>query len=185
LRVSNRSLTYIIAILLLVLPYNIYLIGDGVGAGIQSPILNYKVTYLGTSLTHEFTELNYALSGVYQGKTALSVMAWFFGFVLLLIALILVILGSYREYPIIIQRSGYIFTIAGLLFLISIFIQYGVLFFGPAGISIPIGIPLIFYVGWYLIHTPRERESASQSQGDETDDTEDPEGEESVPTIRE
>jgi hypothetical protein len=30
-------------------------------------------------------------------------------------------------------------------------IQYGVLLHGPAGISIPVGVPLIFFIGIFLI----------------------------------
>jgi hypothetical protein len=171
----RNPISYVMGIFLLVFPINIYIIGDWIGVGIQSAIFNYKSTYLGTSLTHEFIEVNYTLSGAIQGKTALSIVAWFLGFLLLTAGLIAIVLGHHWEKSRAGQRSGYIFIVAGLLFLLSIFLQYGVLFFGPAGISVPVGIPLIFYFGWYQLHLPGGSVSESTPLADESDENDEEE----------
>jgi hypothetical protein len=156
-----RWISHGLSLLLLVIPIHVYLIGDGIGVGIQSAILNYKSTYLGDSLTHAFIELNYVLSGLITGKTAYSILLWFAGFLLLLIALLSIILAGYHE-EVRDRRSGYLYLAAGLCFLVSIFIQYGIWFVGPAGISIPIGIPLILYFGWWY-HTSQMKKSESSA----------------------
>jgi hypothetical protein len=168
--VRNSPITFLMGICLLIFPINIYIIGDWIGVGIQSAILNYKSTYLGTSLTHAFLDLNYVMSGVVQGKTAMSILAWFVGFLFLMAGLIAIILERYRVGSRAGHRSGYIYYIAGFLLLISIFLQYGVLFFGPPGISIPVGIPLIFYFGWYQLHVHERSKSESIPALDEADE---------------
>jgi hypothetical protein len=160
---NTRQISYLVSLLLLLIPINIYIIGDWIGIGIQSSFLNYKVTYLGTSLTHEFTEMNYVISGILEGKSALSVTAWFAGFILLIMAMIAMLLydlgkekGSHH-YP------EHLFVIAGLSFLLSCIIQYGIVLHGPAGWSFPIGVPLFLYFGWWY-HRNIGRGSENLSQ---------------------
>jgi hypothetical protein len=173
----TRPIAYFMGIFLLVFPIQIYIIGDGLGVGIQSAVLNYRSTYLGTSLTDAFIELNYALSGTIQGKTAVSIMAWFAGFLLLLLGLIALILEGYQAEPRV-RRAGYLYMIAGFFFLASVLIQYGPWLSGPAGISVPIGVPLILYFGWwYQMYSVKKDTSGNPSSADEptvTDDTEEP-----------
>jgi hypothetical protein len=167
----NSRISYLISFLLVVIPINIYLIGDGVGIGIQSSILNYKITYLGTSLTSEFNEVNYVMSGLLQGRSAISSLVWFLGFLLLFAALITVLLRNFRENDELYQESGYLFIIAGMSFLLSCFVQYGILLSGPAGISIPIGVPLIVYFGWwYHQYTGESEENLSRNSEDLIDE---------------
>jgi hypothetical protein len=135
----------------LLIPVNIYIIGDWMGTGIQWALLRYQETYLGRNVISIFTDSGYILQGTFHGRTALSTGVWILGALLLVLGL-LIALSQDREK---LRRiRGYSLISGSLLFLLSIVIQYGVLFHGPAGIVIPIGIPALLVMGLILLRPP-------------------------------
>ena len=63
------------------------------------------------------------------------------------------------------KRGGTLIITAGILFSSSIIIQYGPLFHGPAGIAIPVGLPVLFVIrGWMYM------EGHKGEAGDEEDE---------------
>jgi 4-amino-4-deoxy-L-arabinose transferase-like glycosyltransferase len=133
--------------LLLVVPLNIYVIGDWLGTGIQWALFRYQQTYLGSNLIILNQDVQYILDGFISGRTAVSVLVWITGFIFFLLAL-LVFGNTPRKSGV--RHAGILCILYGLTCLISDVIQYGIFLHGPAGICIPIGIPIIFIVGWWL-----------------------------------
>ncbi|OPY38494.1 MAG: hypothetical protein A4E35_00917 [Methanoregula sp. PtaU1.Bin051] len=133
----------------LILPLNIYMIGDWLGTGLQWAFLRYQQTYLGNSFIPLTRDIWYVLSGTMAGISGLSVSVWCTGAIMLLIALLLVIWTAFWE------KGHYhaippTFTVlAGILFIISCMLQYGVSLYGPGGFSIPIGIPVLLIIGYW------------------------------------
>lgn len=122
------------------LPLQCFIIGDNQGLGIQGAVYRYQITGNGISLIPVTHEIGYVMNGIYQGKTALSVILWGVGTLVLVCTLLLSFIRVNRiNHPIL------HFTLAGtfsscILYLGSLVFQYGILFSGPAGISLPVGI---------------------------------------------
>jgi len=67
-------------------------------------------------------------------------------------------------------KAAAIVTIAaGCLFLLADMTLYGILFSGPAGFAIPIGVPVILVCGWWMYRREfpdREEEDAAEENED-------------------
>lgn len=79
--VTTRSLlppALLAAVLLL--PANIYAIGNAVGAGLRfPPLFLYQDTTYGASLIPVWREISYVTSGIIGGRSALSILLWVLG----------------------------------------------------------------------------------------------------------
>jgi hypothetical protein len=145
---------FLISVFLLALcffmPIQIYIIGDGIGAGVQGAFYRYQESSYGSSFITVNQELQYVLSGSYSGRTALSVLVWIVGDVVLVIATILALIQNQDPQ----KRTSkiiYLSLISGaILFFISIVLQYGILLKSTAGVAIPVGTPLILVFGYYF-----------------------------------
>jgi len=139
------KLARFVSLVSFVFPINIYFIGDNLGTGIQIPFLRFQYTAAGLRTMFIWREVELVLNGIIGGRTALSILVWLGGSLLLIAAAILFL--SNRE----IGKMGVItYGLGCALFVISTMIQYGPLFNGPAGVAIPIGLPLLVVVGYLL-----------------------------------
>jgi hypothetical protein len=138
----------------LLVPVNVYVIGTWLGAGVQWPLLRYQETYLGRNVISILDESGYILQGIFHGRTAVSAGAWILGAILLVLTL-LIALTLDREASR--RLRGYLLVSGAVLFLLSSVIQYGLFLHGPAGIFIPIGIPVLLLLGLMLIRKGGER----------------------------
>jgi len=126
------------------------------GIGIQGAVYRYQVTEYGVFFFPITREIVFVLNGTYSPKTALSVVLWGVGTVLLTITTFFSfihvqdrIVNYYRQII-----TGLFFSC--VIFLCSCVAQYGFFFNGPAGVSYPAGILLIITwsgMGWYFRHT--------------------------------
>lgn len=165
----KKSMLSLLLTLLLVLPANVYLIGDGLGAGLQFPLLRYQQTYLGTSLITLVCDFGFVTSGILGGKTALSVLLWIGGTLLLVAAVVYLVCRWYEEYASIKKLLSLLIAGSGIAYLASVIVQYGLLLHGPAGFSIPVGVPLILGTAWLAYHTEIEEEYLEEEDPDEDD----------------
>lgn len=121
------------------LPLQCFIIGDNQGLGIQGAVYRYQITGNGISLIPVTHEIGYVMNGIYQGKTALSVILWGVGTLVLVCTVLLSLIFMNRINPFIFQLFFIGITSSCILYLVSLVFQYGVFFSGPAGISIPAG----------------------------------------------
>ncbi|WP_342678083.1 hypothetical protein [Methanofollis sp. UBA420] len=156
-RINRPFLSSLLA-LTLVLPVNIYCIGDVLGAGLQFPFLRYQQTYLGTSLITLTRDLDYVTGGILTGRSALSICLWIGGTLLLLAAITVFVLRWQEEYETVRKPLSLLLAGAGVAYLASCVAQYGPLFHGPAGFCIPVGVPLIVGVAWWAYHAGEDEE---------------------------
>jgi hypothetical protein len=113
------------------------------GLGIQGAVFRYQMTVRGNSLIPITSELSYVTSGIYSGKTALMVILWTLGS-LVLAAITMLSLVYWNRLP----HSRFKLLKAGLvsasiLYLGSCVAQYGLFLSGPAGISLPLGVVIL------------------------------------------
>ena len=145
---------YLVSIFLLflcfIMPVQIYTIGDGIGAGVQGAFFRYQESSYGTNLITIIQEVQYVTSGIYEGRTALSVFIWVMGDIMLVIATILALTLDREPDK---RRFATIcvsLILSGIYFLISAQLQYGLLLHGAAGIAIPFGVILMIWTGWFF-----------------------------------
>jgi hypothetical protein len=167
---DNKIFLLITQALPLIVPMNIYVIGDWLGTGIQWALFRYQQTYLGTSLIPVSNDFRYVLDGIMGGRSGVSVLIWCAGAVVLVAALLLLIYALSMEpdprwgtYPPLLS------ILAGILFICSCIVQYGVLLHSQAGFSIPIGAPVVVILGWYLYREQVKKEAAPSDMEDPGD----------------
>jgi hypothetical protein len=142
--VRNWIIASGLCIFCFVLPLQIFIIGNDTGIGIQGAVYRYQLTTQGDSLIPITREIWYVTSGMYNGRSAFSVILWVIGTIMLVFATIYsLICGNLitrkQARLIIICLTG-----AGIGYLASCIAQYGLLLNGPAGRSIPLGVFVVF-----------------------------------------
>jgi len=172
--IPTRSLLPALLVTALLLPANIYVVGDAIGAGLQSPLFRYQQTYLGTSVITLADDLGYVVSGTIGGRSALSILLWVLG-----TALLLAVAGYavyHRHDGIAGIRKPLALLVAGgaVAYLLSCIAQYGPSLHGPSGFAIPVGVPLILAVAWYI---GKVEDDESGCEGEEEEYEEEGEGE--------
>ena len=146
--------TWIIAVVLcifwLILPLQCFVIGNDLAFGIQGSVFRYQMTADGNSLIPLTHEVAFVTQGTYAGRTAFMVIFWTLGTVVLTLTTIGALFyrnrlpQKYVRY-IVAGLAG-----AGILYLASCVAQYGLLLHGPAGVSIPLGVLVLFLFAVFL-----------------------------------
>jgi hypothetical protein len=126
---------------------DIYIIGDWLGAGVQWALFRYQETSYGTSIIYIFMDWRYIVRGIIGGRSAIALGIWVLGASLLVLAFLIAL---FREREVQARVRGYLVLSGTILFLFSIIIQYGILLHGPAGMVIPLGIPVLLILGFVL-----------------------------------
>jgi len=162
--------------LLLLLPQSIYVIGDYLAIGIRFPFFRYQMALQGMGNgTEAFwrvsvilvpRELEYLTSGIIRWQTstgqfnptAIATLVWLAGLAVLILAAALVVswqlLGNDEQAPF----PGPLLILTGFLFLVWAMVQYGPLFSGPGGYSIPVGVPLLWFCGYQFMQAAKKKE---------------------------
>lgn len=132
-----------------IMPVQIYLIGGDLGIGLQGACYRYQITVYGNSFILISQDVNYIVTGLYGGRTAISGVVWvgsvitlFFG---TMIALIPDVADKNTRATIICSLT----FLTGIGFLLALIIQYGYFLNGPSGTSLPVGIPLLLVFSLY------------------------------------
>jgi hypothetical protein len=146
----RNIITIVLLAVCFIIPLHFFVLGHDVGYGIQGAYYQLKVTGYGTNFFTATSDLMYAIKGTYTGRTLVSDILWLTGSVLLTIGTISWLLDN-PSTPRFIPYSGILIIMSAVLYLISAMLQYGLFFYGPAGISIPYGIPLIIFIGYLIL----------------------------------
>ena len=114
--------------------------GDYTGIGIQGAVYRYQTSGYGTYFLPITREIVFVLNGTYFGRTALSILLWVSGTVLLACTTIYGFLHVNDT-----SRDYYRQVACGLIACCGIYLgsciaQYGFFFHGMSGISFPVGI---------------------------------------------
>jgi len=131
-------------------PLQCFIIGDNLGLGVQGAVFRYQMTLQGNSFIPITSELRYVTSGIYSGNSALSVVLWTLGTVVLTATTILSLLHWNR-----LPHSRLKIILAGLIsasifYLGSCIAMYGLFLSGSAGISLPVGIVILIMFTVFL-----------------------------------
>ncbi|HOS81432.1 MAG TPA: hypothetical protein PK445_01760 [Methanolinea sp.] len=159
---SDRRIAPILPLVLLVVPLNLYVIGDWLGTGVQWALFRYQETSYGPSLITIASDIGYVISGLITGRTAISFILWDAGAVILVVSFLVLLLAVAEGKVQWMRYAGVAVAASGVLLVASCIAQYGPLLAGPAGFSVPLGVPLVFAIAWVLY-------AGEWSEGDDGD----------------
>lgn len=134
---------FTLCLIFFILPLQVFIMGDFMGIGIQGAVYRYQTSGYGTYFFPLTREIVFVLNGTYYGRTALSVLLWVLGTVIMTCATVYAFLhvndtieNYYRQ-----VACGLIVSCG--IYLGSCIAQYGLFFKGMSGISLPVGIVAI------------------------------------------
>ena len=84
-------------------------------------------------------DISYVTSGIYSGRTALSIGLWVAGSISLVITTLIYLIRPDCFHPYYPQLSGFLLIGAGVSYIVSCIAQFGPFLNGSAGISMPFG----------------------------------------------
>jgi hypothetical protein len=128
-----------------IVPFNIYLIGNSLGWGVQFPILRVQDTVAGLNTIFIWQEIGLVLGGQIGGRTAISIFLWTASAILLAVAA-----GLFISNLVGVRRGLIVYGLGCALLVVATMFQYGPFFNGPAGVCIPIGLPFLIVIGYLL-----------------------------------
>jgi hypothetical protein len=142
----NRfKLSLIFQCLIFLIPLNIYMWGDWILVSVQWALFRYMQTPYGDSLILGYKDILYILQGQSTGLYNIgSAVFWTAGVLILLAGLIITIVAFTREESDKLKTASY-FTLAG-----GIFLGFSALCRFNGGFAIPIGVPIILIIGWWM-----------------------------------
>ncbi len=158
---ERPRISYAIMVLLFILPQSLYVIGDYLAVGIRFPLFRYQDSSFGPSIISVIQELQYVFRGTVGGlgsKTAIATYLWLAGLAVLFAAAALIISWHFLDNYDHARFPGPLIIITGVLFLIWGMVQYGPLFSGPSGYSVPVGVPILWYCGYQFIQAAKAKE---------------------------
>jgi hypothetical protein len=160
---ERPRISYAIMVLLFILPQSLYVIGDYTAAGIRFPLFRYQDSSYGSSIIPINREVGYITSGIIKwttstgnyNPTVIATWIWLSGLVVLFAAAALIVSWHFLDNPDHARFPGPLIIITGVLFLVWAMVQYGPLFSGPSGFSVPVGVPILWYCGYQFIQAAK------------------------------
>lgn len=156
---ERPRISYIIMVLLFILPQSLYVFGDYMAVGIRFPLFRYQYSAYGTSFIPVNREVGYIAGGIIKwttstgtpNPTAIATWIWLSGLVVLFAAASLILSWHFLDNPDHARFPGPLIILTGVLFLIWAMVQYGPFFFGPSGYAVPVGVPILWYCGYQFM----------------------------------
>jgi hypothetical protein len=139
--------------------------GDWIIVDLQWAFFRYQSSPYGDSLIPVYKDINYILLGQTSGiHPVLAVVFWVAGGTLLVIGLFSILYAYLNERPDVIRKTSILTIIAGIFFGLSAIER----FFG--GFAIPVGVPVILIIGWWMYREGSGDDAADDEPGDGTDE---------------
>jgi len=165
---NRYRFSLILQCLIFLIPLNIYMWGDWLLVNMQWALFRYQQSPYGNSLILGYKDILYIYSGRNTGFYNIAAASlWTLGSCILLIGLGITIFAYLKNNSSHLKTASY-FTICGGLFLgLSALCRF------QSGFSIPIGVPVILFIGWWMYtgmyessdyETKTEEETASEPE---------------------
>jgi hypothetical protein len=163
---TRYRIPLILQCLIFLIPLNIYMWGDWLLVNVQWALFRYQQSPYGNSLIPGYKDILYIYSGQNTGFYNIAAASlWTIGSIILLIGLCITIFTCKKEKSSLLKTASY-FTICG-----GIFLGLSALCRFYSGFSIPIGVPVILFIGWWMytgmyesVDNEKEKETASKPE---------------------
>lgn len=148
--------------LILLIPLNVSMWGDWLLVNVQWALVRYQQSPYGPSIIPIYKDILYIVQGQTTGiYNILAASLWATGSVLLLLALLLTLVAWVNERPGLIRTASILTLCSGVLFCFSALGRF------MGGFSIPIGVPIIFLIGWWMYQQKSDPEDDEDIPDDE------------------
>jgi hypothetical protein len=147
---SRLKLPLILQSLVFLIPISYFVNGKGTATGIQWALFQYQQDIFGNYLSSILYRSFAIIAGGPLSPRGTAALLWDCGAILLIVAFIIQLLVILEFTSASRKWSAIITAMAGFLFLLSGVVQYGLVLSGPNGLSIPLGIPVLFVIGWLI-----------------------------------
>jgi hypothetical protein len=148
--------------LIFLIPLNIYMWGGWLLVNAQWALFRYQQSAYGNSLILGYKDIAYIYLGMTTGIFSIAAaLFWTAGAAILLIGLFITVLAVTMDKSGFIKKASY-FTLCGGIFLcISALCRF------VGGFSIPVGIPVILYIGWRMYQDNEEEDAYEEESEDD------------------
>jgi len=149
--------------LIFLIPLNIYMWGDWLLVNAQWALFRYQeAPGVGTSFILGYKDILYIYLGQNTGFYNIAAAGfWTIGAAILLIGLIITIIAYFDEDPYKIKTASY-FTLGGGIFLgLSALCRFN------AGFALPVGVPIILIIGWWMYQQTDEPDETDNATDDD------------------
>ena len=143
------------------IPINIYIIGNFLGAALQTPLFRFQITGYGSSIPYNAGFILYYFRNLQRQDCVVDI---FLGHRSVSVSTILFLFPEAGTSYKVKKRSGTLIVIAGIYSSVLIIVQYGPLFHGPAGTAIPIGLPVLFVIGGWMYMEGQKEEAGDEEE---------------------
>jgi hypothetical protein len=148
--------------LIFLIPLNIYMWGDWLIVNAQWALFRYQQSAYGNSLILGYKDIAYIFLGQTTGiDNIAAALFWTVGALILFMGLCITIFAVLKDDSGFIKKASY-FTLCGGIFLSLSAMSR---FFG--GFSIPIGVPVILYIGWRMYRDNKGEYEFEEGSGDD------------------
>lgn len=149
---TYKSLLALQALVFLI-PLNFYMWGDWLLVNFQWALVRYQQSYLGTSIIPFYKDIFYIAEGKTTGiYNILAVSFWTAGSFFLLIGVFITLYAWIYGRSELIRTASLLTTGGGILYCFSALGRFN------GGFSIPVGVPIILFIGWWLYNQKPEPE---------------------------
>lgn len=142
---TKYKILLIFQCLIFLIPLNIYMWGDWLLVNVQWALFRYQQSPYGNSLILGYKDILYIYFGQNTGVYNIAAASlWTIGSIILLTGLCITVFAYKKERSSLIKTASY-FTICG-----GIFLGLSALCRFYSGFAIPVGVPIILIIGWWM-----------------------------------
>lgn len=99
-------------------------------------------------------DISYVISGIYSGRTAISIVLWIIASIFLVVATLKHLIRMDDGDLNYLKQTGFLIIGAGIMYVVSCIAQFGLFFNGSAGISMPTGGFFLMLLGIGMMMYP-------------------------------
>ena len=159
---SRYRIPLILQCLVFLIPLNIFMWGDWIIVDLQWAFFRYQSSPYGESLIPIYKDISYILLGQTTGiHPVLATVFWVAGGILLVIGLLGIIFACFNERSDLIRKASIFTILAGIFFGLSAIERFA------GGFAIPVGVPIIIFIGWWMYQEKREDDMKDDETTDE------------------
>ncbi len=162
---NRYRIPLILQCLVFLIPLNIFMWGDWIIVDLQWAFFRFQSSPYGDSLIPIYKDISYILLGQTSGiHPVLAVVFWVAGGTLLVIGLLSILFAYINERPDFIRKTSIITIFAGIFFGLSAIERF------VGGFAIPVGVPVILIIGWWMYREGSGDDAADDEPGDGNDE---------------
>jgi hypothetical protein len=151
---TRFKIPLILQCLIFLIPLNIYMWGDWLLVNAQWALFRYQQSPYGNSLILGHKDIEYIFLGQNTGLYNIAAaLCWTTGAAFLLIGLIITIIAYSEDEYSKIKTASYFTLSGGIILGLSAICRFN------AGFAIPVGVPIILIIGWWMYQETNKEET--------------------------